>query len=154
MKIETRIKHSFSVIGKEGSTAAGQGFISALWTDVNTHWDEILPLAKKDKDGVPVGIWGAMSDFSRSFDPWEDEFQKGLYLAGLECADGARAPEGFTKWRIPSYEYICAEVESSNTFSQILSYMEANRIPLVGAVHDFTCPKSGKSYMLFPIRKL
>lgn len=25
---------------------------------------------------------------------------------------------------------------------------------IVGAVHDFTCPQTGKNYMLFPIRRL
>ena len=33
MKIETHIKDSFVVIGKEGSTLDGQGFIQKLWTD-------------------------------------------------------------------------------------------------------------------------
>lgn len=35
-----------------------------------------------------------MSDFSRSFHPWED-FSKGLYLAGVECSDDAEAPDGW-----------------------------------------------------------
>lgn len=25
---------------------------------------------------------------------------------------------------------------------------------MAGAVHDFACPKTGKSYMFFPIKKL
>ena len=33
-------------------------------------------------------------------------------------------------------------------------YMKQNGIPLVGAVHDFTCPASGKNYLYFPIRKI
>ena len=36
----------------------------------------------------------------------------------------------------------------------ITNYMKDNNIPLVGAVHDFTCPQTGKNYMYFPIRKL
>ena len=40
-------------------------------------------LAKKDENGNICGIWGVMSDFSHSFDPWED-FRKGLYLAGAD----------------------------------------------------------------------
>ncbi len=53
-------------------------------------------MAKKDENGNISGIWGAMSDFSHSFQPWED-FNKGLYLAGVECNDAAEAPEGWTK---------------------------------------------------------
>lgn len=152
MKIETRIKSSFSVIGKEGSTLDGQGFIQKLWEDANSHFDEVRLLAKKDENGSLVGIWGAMSDLSRSFKPWEDNFSKGLYLAGIECIDDAQAPEGWTKWTIPGYEYLCAEVESDNTFAGVLDYMKENNIDLVGAVHDFTCPSNGKSYMYFPIK--
>lgn len=154
MNIERCIKPSFSIIGKEGSTVDGQGFIQKLWEDANSHFDEVQPLAKKDEDGNVVGIWGAMSDFSRSFRPWENNFTKGLYLAGVECVDGANAPEGWAKWTIPSYEYLCVEVESESTFADTLDYMTANGIPLVGAVHDFTCPSSGKNYMFFPVRKL
>ena len=154
MKIEKCIKSSFSVIGKEGSTSDGQGFIQQLWEDANSHFSEVQPLAKKDENGNLVGVWGAMSDYSRSFQPWEDNFSKGLYLAGVECVDDAKAPDGWTKWTIPGYEYLCAEVESESTFSDMLEYMNANDIALVGAVHDFTCPSSGKNYMFFPIRKL
>ena len=74
--------------------------------------------------------------------------------AGVECVADAEAPEGWTKWKIPGYEYLCAEVENENTFSEVLDYLRDNQIPLVGAVQDFSCPVSGKDYMLFPIRKL
>lgn len=153
MKIEKCIKSSFSVIGKEGSTSDGQGFIQKLWEDANSHFSEVQPLAKKDENGNLVGIWGAMSDFTHSFQPWEDNFTKGLYLAGVECMDDAVAPDGWTKWTIPGYEYLCVAVESESTFADTLNYMTANGIFLVGAVHDFTCPSSGKNYMFFPIRK-
>ena len=154
MIIEKRIKASFSVIGKEGSTLDGQGFIQKLWADANSHFSEVQPFAKKDEHGNLVGIWGAMSDCTHSFKPWEDKFSKGLYLAGVECADDAEAPEGWTKWTIPGYEYLCAEVENEGTFSDVLDYMRTNNIALVGAVHDFTCPSDGKNYMFFPIRSI
>ncbi len=153
MKITKRVKESFAVIGKEGSTSDGENFIQALWNHANLHFEEVGHLAKKDENGNIVGIWGAMSDFSRSFQPWED-FNKGLYLAGVECADDAQAPSGWTKWMIPGYEYLCAECEEDDTFSKTIEYMKENHIPLVGAVHDFTCPKTGKNYMFFPIKKL
>ena len=37
MKIEKCIKETFVVIGKEGSTKDGQGFIQKLWSDANSH---------------------------------------------------------------------------------------------------------------------
>jgi len=77
------IKEKFVVIGKEGSTLDGEGFIQKLWDDANSHFSEVAHLAKKDANGGIVGIWGAMSDISRSFKPWEDGFSKGLYLAGV-----------------------------------------------------------------------
>ena len=154
MKIEKCIKNAFVVIGKEGSTEDGQGFIQKLWTDANSHFNEVQSLAKKDEKGNLVGIWGAMSDCSHSFKPWEDNFSKGLYLAGVECVDDAEAPEGWTKWTIPSFEYIFVETENENTFPEVLRYMDENNITLVGAVHDFTCPASGKNYMFFPIRTI
>ena len=84
----------------------------------------------------------------------EENFTKGLYLAGVECAEDAEAPAGWTKWTIPGYAYLRAEVEDETTFSQVLDYMRANQIPLAGAVHDFTCPANGKQYLFFPIRRL
>lgn len=153
MNINTCVKKSFVVIGKEGSTLDGDDFIQKLWNDANTHFEEVRHLAKKDENGNICGIWGAMSDFSRSFMPWED-FDKGLYLAGVECDDDAEAPDGWIKWSIPGYEYLYVECESDDIFSKMLEYIKDNGIPLAGAVHDFTCPKTGKSYMYFPIRKL
>lgn len=153
MEIKKCEKQSFTVIGKEGSTSDGAGFIQKLWDDANSHFEEVQSLAKKDENGNIGGIWGAMSDFSRSFHPWED-FSRGLYLAGVECDDGAKAPDGWTKWVIPGYEYIYVERENDDTFSEVIKYLEENDIPLAGAVHDFTCPQTGKGYMFFPIKKL
>lgn len=49
-----------------------------------------------------------MSDLSRSFQPWDDNFTKGLYLAGVEVPDDAEAPDGWVKWTVPGYEYVYA----------------------------------------------
>lgn len=154
MKIEKRTKEAFVVIGKEGSTADGPGFIQKLWADANGHFDQVAALAKLDDDGKLVGIWGAMSDPSRSFLPWEDNFSRGLYLAGVECGEDAEAPTGWVKWTIPGYEYLCAQCEGEDTFSDVLEYMANQKITLVGAVHDFTDPASGQNYMFFPIRRI
>ncbi len=154
MKMETCIKESFAVIGKEGSTEDGEGFVQRLWADANAHFSEVAHLVKKHEDGSLVGIWGAMSDFSRSFRPWEDGFSRGLYLAGVECAQDAEAPEGWRKWIIPGFAYLRVECDHDNVFSEMIAYLQENNIPLAGAVHDFTCPQTGKNFMYFPTRML
>ena len=153
MNVELIKKESFVVIGKEGSTADGEGFIRKLWADANTHFPEIASLVKKDENGNLVGIWGAMSDFSRSFAPWDD-FSLGLYLAGAECADDAQAPQGWTKWIVPGYEYLRVQVEGPDTFQKMIAYLREKGHTLAGAVHDFTDPGTGTEYLYFPIRKL
>ncbi|GLC83382.1 hypothetical protein LBYZC6_54960 [Lacrimispora brassicae] len=59
MEIKKCVKESFSVIGKEGSTSDGKGFIQKLWADANADFAEVAPLAKKDENGNLLGIWGA-----------------------------------------------------------------------------------------------
>ena len=147
------IKRAFVVIGKEGSTLDGEGFIQKLWDDANGHFDEVAHLAKRDENGNLVGIWGAMSDLSHSFQPWEDGFSKGLYLAGVECVDNAEAPDGWTKWMIPGYEYLVVE-NHDGAFGDTIRQMNKEGIALVGAVHDYTDPATGKGYLYFPIRKV
>ncbi|NLL13290.1 MAG: GyrI-like domain-containing protein [Fibrobacter sp.] len=154
MEIQKCIKESFSVIGKEGSTEEGLGFIKKLWDDANSHFTEVASLAKKDQNGSILGVWGAMSDFSRSFKPWEDNFTKGLYLAGVEVTDDAQPPQNWVKWTIPGYEYIYVKNENQNTFTEVIDYLSKNNIQLAGAVHDFICPEDGQGYMFFPIRRL
>ena len=147
------IKEKFVVIGKEGSTLDGEGFIQKLWDDANGHFHEVAHLAKRDDAGQLVGIWGAMSDLSRSFRPWEDGFSKGLYLAGVECDDTAEAPDGWTKWVIPGYEYLVVE-NRKGAFEETLEQMKKEGITLVGAIHDHTDPATGKGYLYFPIRTI
>lgn len=151
MNIERCKRPALTVIGREGSTHDGPGFIQRLWNEANEHFSEIEPLVKRNESGVPVGFWGAMSDFSRTFQPWENNFSEGLYLAGAECIDGAEPPQGWAKWIIPTFEYL--KVENAD-FAAVLEYMKENHLSLAGAVHDFTDPATGKSYMLFPIQKL
>ena len=147
------IKKAFVVIGKEGSTLDGEGFIQKLWDDANDHFDEVAHLAKRDENGNLVGIWGAMSDLSHSFQPWEDGFSKGLYLAGVECVDNAEAPDGWTKWMIPGYEYLVVE-NHDGAFRDTIRQMNDKGIALVGAVHDYTDPETGKGYLYFPIKEV
>lgn len=154
MKTEQIIKPAFAVIGREGSTADGEGFVQRLWAEANAHFDEVSPLAKRDENSVPLGFWGAMTDFSRSFHPWEDGFTRGLYLAGVECENDAEAPEGWVRWTVPGFEYLRAECTSETVFADMLRYLAEQGIGLAGAVQDFTDPKTGKNYMLFPVKKL
>lgn len=154
MNYPRSIKDSFTVIGKEGSTKDGEGFIPKLWAEANAHFSEISHLAKRNASGDLVGLWGAMSDFSRSFQPWEYGFREGLYLAGCECEDDAEAPEGWTKWVIPAYEYIYAEQEDENTFRKLMAYMFQKQLSMVGAAQDYTDPKTGKCFVFIPIRKI
>ena len=151
--MENIIKKAFVVIGKEGSTLDDEGFIQKLWDDANGHFDEVAHLAKRDENGNLVGIWGAMSDLSHSFQPWEDGFSKGLYLAGVECVDNAEAPDGWTKWMIPGYEYLVVE-NHDGAFRDTIRQMQEEGIALVGAVHDYTDPATGKGYLYFPIREV
>lgn len=146
-------KPAFAVIGKEGSTLEGEGFIQKLWEEANGHFAEVAPLAKRDEAGNLVGIWGAMSDFSRSFLPWEKGFREGLYLAGVECVDGAQAPNGWVKWTLPGYEYEVIE-NRPGAFGEALEQLRARGVPLAGAVHEYTDPATGKNYLYFPIRKI
>ena len=47
MILESCIKESFSVIGKEGSTEDGPGFAEDLWADANSHFAEAAHLARE-----------------------------------------------------------------------------------------------------------
>ena len=152
--MERIIKPAFAVIGMEGSTEDGPGFIQALWEKANSRFGEVAHLAKTNPDGSLCGVWGAMSDMSRSFRPWEEDFTHGLYLAGVEVGDNAQPPEGWTRWDIPGYEYIRVENSAPDIFLRTLQALAEQGLSLAGAVHDFPDPSTGKAYMLFPIRAL
>ena len=150
-------KPAFSVIGREGSTQDGEGFIARLWETANAHFAEIAALTKPGSGGSPVGIWGAMSDFSRSFKPWEESFSKGLYLAGVEARDGALPPEGWTVWTLPAMEYLRVPVGPGGTgvaFEAGIRELREQGIELAAAAQEFTDPARGEAWVLFPIRKL
>jgi len=94
-----------------------------------------------------------MSDMGRTFMPWENAFTRGLYLAGVQCIPEAEAPAGWTKWVIPAYEYLCIECNEPDVFVRMIQYLEQQHIPLAGAVQDYTCPKTGRNYMYFPVSR-
>lgn len=152
MGVSRVVKQTFTVIGIEGSTKDGSGFIEKLWNEANARFEEIKDLCKRDEDGAFVGFWGAMSDFSHSFKPWEG-FSQGLYLAGAECEDNAEAPSGWTKWVVPSFEYLRFDGQVY-AFEQAMKYVRDNGFSLAGAVHDFTDPHTGRGYLYVPINRL
>ena len=154
MNFESCTLPAFTVIGREGSTRDGKGFIQRLWAEANARYAEIEPLVKRGADGATVGFWGAMSDPTRAFKPWSNNFSDGLYLAGAECVDGAEPPQGWTKWVVPGFEYLRAEAEGPDTFARAVQALRESGISLAGAAQDFTCPATGRNYIYFPIRKL
>ena len=152
MKNAERIaKDAFCVIGKMGSTDDGPDFIQRLWQDANGHFDQVEHLARRDGRGNLMGVWGIMTDFGFKFQPWEDDFSRGLYLAGVEAEPEAAAPRGWKKWIVPGFEYWKIKVEGPDTFRRTIAWMEERHQPLAGAVQDFTDPATGENYMLFPI---
>ncbi len=153
MITKTCIKPSFCILGKEGSTWEGPGFIKRLWAEANAQFADIAPLVKRDAQGRPMGLWGAMSDFSRAFAPWENDFSQGLYLAGAEAVDGAQAPAGWTLWTVPGFVYLVTE-EQEGAFGRMIEHLDRKGIPLAGAVQEYTSPAEGRAYLYFPIRRL
>ncbi|MBQ7299942.1 MAG: GyrI-like domain-containing protein [Clostridia bacterium] len=148
------VKPAFSVIGFSGSTDDGDGFIAHLWEMANCRFGEISDLVCKEPDGSPAGVWGCMSDFSLAFQPWADDFSRGLYLAGAECPPDAKPPHGWTKWNIPGFVYLAVENTDDDAFSRMLAYLRIHNIPLAGAIQEYTHPASGKSYLYFPVERL
>lgn len=154
MNIERCTKNSFAVIGREGSTLDGKNFIQKLWDSVDFNFNDISDLALKDIDGNIAGRWGLTSDFNHNMKPWEENYTRGLYLAGVECNIDVDTPYGWAKWIVPSYEYIYVEITSKDTFMKTIFYLEENNIPLVGGVNKYYSPVTNKEYLFFPIKKI
>ena len=154
--MERWIKPAFAVIGIEGQNPAADGgsVVPGLWEQANSRFPEVAPLARTNGDGSLAGVWGAMTDVNRTFQPWEEGFTRGLYLAGVECRDDAQPPQGWTRWDVPGFEYIRVRNDGPDVFGRTLEAMAAQGLSLAGAVQDFTDPASGAGYMCFPIRRL
>lgn len=151
--VEVVSKEAFWVIGRAGTTQDGPDFVARLWQDANGRFSEVEQLAKRDKDGNLSGIWGIMTDFSFDFLPWEDNFSKGRYLAGVEVEADAQPPQGWEKWHVPAFTYWKVKAEGPDTFQRMISDMREKNQPLAGAVQDYTDPATGENYMLFPVSK-
>lgn len=154
MRYETMTKHSFSLLGKEGSTRDGDGFVQRLWQAASAGFPEIASLAMRSEQGGYAGFWGAMSDFTRSFYPWEQDFSQGWYLAGVECCGDAVPPQGWTRWDIPGFVYLMVDGREARAFQVGLDSLREAGLPLAGAVQEFTDPESGITWLLFPYQRL
>lgn len=159
MSIHIEEKNSFAVIGKVGQGLAAEShhWIPAIWKEANHKFKEIQHLAKKDKEGNIVGIWGAMSDISGRFERWTDQ---GKYLAGCEVEENSTAPSGWTKWIIPSYKYAVIKCNQSTYQDKFIymihEYLPDNNYSIVAAVQEYYNPleTNGDLYLFFPIEKL
>jgi len=86
MKTEKCVKQAFTVIGKEGSTSDGEGFIHKLWESANSHFDEIQQLAKKDESGKDIygDFWPKWMDLENSI--YRPVFIKFIpFICGIIC---------------------------------------------------------------------
>ena len=144
----------FSVIGKLGSTIEDPKIVKKLWVEADMHFLEITSLAKKHKEGGLLGIWGIMSRADMSFMPWEDNYSKGLYLAGVEVNQDAQPGTGWVKWDIPGFIGYKVKNKNNDTFKNMIEWLRQNNQELVMAVQDYTDPKTQESYMLFPIERI
>ena len=139
---------AYSVIGREGCTNDGEGFIQTLWNDANAHFNEVSALAVQ-----PLTLWGAMSDLSGSLQPWEDNFSKGKYLAGIEVSSDAQPLQGWTKWDFPAYEALVLPM-TETAFQEGLSCLAQNGLSLALAVQERTDPTKNETLLVFPIKLL
>jgi Bacterial transcription activator, effector binding domain. len=157
MKYELIHKGSFRVVGLEGSTKDGEGFIPKLYDSLRKRFSEIQALVKKNPDGTLEGAYGLMSDFSRSFKPWENNFSAGLYLAGYELlAEVKTVPEGWTVWTVKEQDYFQVRLEEGDDYRKTFSTFVFFNIPyelqkLSGAVFDFYDIKEKQQCLLFPV---
>ena len=157
MEIVVHELPSFSVLGIEGRAESGNNPASALWEEANARFGEIEALALRDKNGAPVGVWGAMSDLSRQFLPWTDGFSRGLYLAGVQVSADVEPPEGWTKWTLPAFAClrVKAEGDYAAAFQAGLDELERRGLALAGAVQECQRPaQGGQLYLFFPFKQL
>lgn len=157
MEIITCELPTFDLIGMEGKAEPGHNPAPALWEAANARFGEVEGLALRDENGVPVGVWGAMSDLSRTFLPWEDGFSRGLYLAGVQVPTGAEPPKGWTKWTLPAFAClrVKAEGDYAAAFRAGLDELSRRGLSLAGAVQECQrMAEGGQLYLFFPFKRL
>lgn len=145
---------SFSVIGMEGSTQDGNDtMVSTLWTHANEHFKEVVSLAKRDESGN-TSVWGLMTNFARTFAPWEENFSQGFYLAGVAVDDAAEPPAGWVKWTVPGWRYRCTPMTDETTFFSALQELQTQGYTLAGAVQECFDGTSGGVLLMYPVERV
>ena len=144
-----------AIIGREGLCTKEKNVVQDLWQQANSNFGDVADIGMKNADGSFVGFWGAMSDKTKSFMPWTDDFSRGLYLAGVEVYEDAAVPDGWVKWVMPARKYLVTEVQAEN-YGKVFEYAIKSLIPelglkLAGAVCDFTEPATGQNKLFFPV---
>ena len=135
MTMKYRHKESFAVIGKAGQGPADRPheWITPLWGEANAHFREIADIVRKNDDGSPLGIWGAMNDIGEGNMRWGAE---GKYMASAEADVGAAPPEGWAKWIIPAQTYLVADC-TMETYGEVYGRITNDpAINIVGTVHE------------------
>ena len=145
---EYRKFSAYSVIGREGSTLDGEGFVQTLWNTANMSFAEVAPLAAQ-----PLVIWGAMGALDGSLRPWENHISKGKYLAGIEVLPDAQPPAGWVKWVFPAYEAMVLPM-TETAFPEGIALLGELGLTLALAVQERTDPATGESLLIFPIKLL
>lgn len=148
MDITRRIFPACTVIGREGSTEEGEGFVQRLWAEANAHFEEIRTLAVQ-----PLVLYGAMSDPARTLASWTDGFTRGLYLAGAQVQPGSAAPDGWTRWELPTMECLCTP-QRPDAIPNMLAHLKAENLTLAAAIQERTETADGVEMLCFPIRLL
>lgn len=146
-----------SIIGMEGEAKPGFNPAPALWERANARFGQVEALALRDESGAPAAVWGAMSDLSRAFLPWEEDFSRGLYLAGVQVCPEALPPEGWTKWTLPAFAClrVKAEGDYAAAFQAGLEELARRGLTLAGAAQECQRPaEGGQLYLFFPYKRL
>ena len=155
MKYEIIDLPKIEIIGKEGFCTREKNRVQELWRQANSNFGEIAELGMKNPDGSFVGFWGAMSDETRSFLSWTEDFSRGLYLAGIEAYEDTPVPAGWVKWVMPARTYLVTEVTPESygeTFRAVIGRLLPELgLKLAGAVCDFTEPATGQNKLFFPV---
>ena len=68
----------------------------------------------------------------------------------------SKAPKGFTKWKVPAFDYLYAfaEMNKLNTIHDILDYAAENGWEIIGSPFDFMPPDSQNMVLFFPVKKM
>jgi len=139
MDFEKVKKESFAVIGKEGPVS-GNDYEEELWDMVRDGFMEVWPLNKGGAQ-QSTNMWSLHSADGK------------LFLAGIEVEDDSVAPEGWTKWVVPAYEYIQVKNQIGAEESA-KTWLSGNNLELVGPVLRVSNLMDMTDTLCFPVKKI